>query len=119
MMVQVKKTLMEILATALVDINATGDKLIVIGTVTVGATTIWNKNFAFTIEGKDATSTITGNGGTSRLFTLNQPTTIDVTFKDLTFSNYNTTLAGGGVLLSNNAGAAQLLLIIVLLLVTL
>ena len=92
-------------ATALVDINATGDKLIVIGTVTVGATTIWNKNFAFTIEGKDATSTITGNGGTSRLFTLNQPTTIDVTFKDLTFSNYNTTLAGGGVLLSNNAGA--------------
>ena len=93
-------------ATALVDINATGDKLIVIGTVTVGATTIWNKNFAFTIEGKDATSTITGNGGTSRLFTLNQPTTIDVTFKDLTFSNYNTTLAGGGILLSNNAGAA-------------
>ena len=92
-------------ATALVDINATGDKLIVIGTVTVGATTIWNKNFAFTIEGKDATSTITGNGGTSRLFTLNQSTTIDVTFKDLTFSNYNTNLAGGGVLLSNNAGA--------------
>ena len=92
-------------ATALVDINSTGDKLIVIGTVSVGSATIWNKNFAFTIEGKDATSTITGNGGTSRLFTLNQTTTIDVTFKDLTFSNYNTNLAGGGVLLSNNAGA--------------
>ena len=91
---------------ALVDINSGGDKLIVIGTVEVGAATISDKNFAFTIEGKDATSTITGNGGTSRLFTLNQPTTIDVTFKDLTFSNYNTTLAGGGVLLSNNAGAA-------------
>ena len=90
---------------ALVDINSAEDKLIVVGTVTVGAATIWNKNFAFTIEGKDATSTITGNGGASRLFTLNQPTTIDVTFKDLTFSNYNTTLAGGGVLLSNNAGA--------------
>ena len=90
---------------ALVDINATGDKLIVIGTVTVESATIWNKNFAFTIEGKDATSTITGNGSTSRLFTLNQTTTIDVTFKDLTFSNYNTNLSGGGVLLSNNAGA--------------
>ena len=90
---------------ALVDINSGGDKLIVIGTVEVGAATISDKNFAFTIEGKDATSTITGNGGTSRLFTLNQSTTIDVTFKDLTFSNYNTDLAGGGVLLSNNAGA--------------
>ena len=92
-------------ANALVDINSNGDKLIVIGTVTVGAATISDKNFAFTIEGKDATSTITGNGGTSRLFTLNQSTTIDVTLKDLTFSNYNTDLAGGGVLLSNNAGA--------------
>ena len=91
--------------TALFDINAAGDKLIVIGTVTVGAATIWNKNFAFTIEGKDATSTITGNGGTSRLFTLNQPTSIDVTFKDLTFSNYNSNLAGGAVLLSNDIGA--------------
>ena len=90
---------------ALVDINSAEDKLIVIGTVTVGAATIWNKNFAFTIEGKDATSTITGNGGASRLFTLNQSTTIDVTFKDLTFSNYNSNLAGGAVLLSNNAGA--------------
>jgi predicted outer membrane repeat protein len=92
-------------ANALVDINSNGDKLIVIGTVTVGAATISDKNFAFTIEGKDATSTITGSGGTSRLFTLNQSTTIDVTFKNLTFSNYNTTLAGGGVLFSNNAGA--------------
>ena len=92
-------------AAALVDINATGDKLIVIGTVAVESATIWNKNFAFTIEGKNATSTITGNGSTSRLFTLNQTTTIDVTFKDLTFSNYNTNLSGGGVLLSNNAGA--------------
>ena len=90
---------------ALVDINSGGDKLIVIGTVEVGAANISDKNFAFTIEGKDATSTITGNGGTSRLFTLNKSTTIDVTFKDLTFSNYNTNLAGGGVLLSNNAGA--------------
>ena len=92
-------------ANALLDINSNGDKLIVIGTVTVGAATISDKNFAFTIEGKDATSTITGSGGTSRLFTLNQSTTIDVTLKDLTFSNYNTTLAGGGVLFSNNAGA--------------
>jgi len=92
-------------ANALLDINSNGDKLIVIGTVTVGAATISDKNFAFTIEGKDATSTITGSGGTSRLFTLNQATTIDVTLKDLTFSNYNTTLAGGGVLFSNNAGA--------------
>ena len=92
-------------ANALVDINSNGDKLIVIGTVTVGAATISDKNFAFTIEGKDATSTITGGGGTSRLFTLNQSTSIDVTLKDLTFSNYNTTLAGGGVLFSNNAGA--------------
>ena len=92
-------------ANALLDINSNGDKLIVIGTVTVGAATISGKNFAFTIEGKDATSTITGSGGTSRLFTLNQSTTIDVTLKDLTFSNYNTTLAGGGVLFSNDAGA--------------
>ena len=92
-------------AAALVDINSNEDRLIVIGTVSVGAATISDKNFAFTIEGKDATSTITGSGGTSRLFTLNQSTTIDVTFKNLTFSNYNTTLAGGGVLFSNNAGA--------------
>ena len=40
---------------ALVDINSAGDKLIVIGTVAVGAANISDKNFAFTIEGKDAT----------------------------------------------------------------
>ena len=67
--------------------------------------TLNSKNVAFTIEGNDATSTINGDGGTGRLFTINGATTADVTFKNLTFSGNNTTLAGGGVLFSNNGGA--------------
>ena len=91
--------------TALADVSA-GDKLIIIGTVkTIGAN-LTSKSYAFTIEGLDASSTLANvNGGTGRLFTINGPTAADVTFKNLTFSGYNTTLAGGGVFYNNNAGA--------------
>ena len=87
--------------TALADVSA-GDKLIIIGTVkTIGAN-LTSKSYAFTIEGLDASSTLANvNGGTGRLFTINGPTAADVTFKNLTFSGYNTTLAGGGVFYNN------------------
>jgi predicted outer membrane repeat protein len=90
---------------AMNDINSEGDKLIIIGTVSTSGANLTSKSFAFTIEGLDASSTLTANGGTGRLFTINGATTADVTLKDLTFSGINTTLAGGGVLFSNNAGA--------------
>ena len=92
-------------ADGLAAIDSAGDILRIVGTVSTSGADITSKSFAFTIEGNDATSTIVGDGGTGRLFTINAATSIDVTFKDLTFSGNNTTLAGGGVLFSNDGGA--------------
>ena len=91
--------------TAIANIDSEGDKLIIIGTVPTIGQNLTSKSFAFTIEGLDASSTITGDGGTGRLFTINGATSADVTFKNLTFLNNNTTLAGGAVLFSNGVGA--------------
>ncbi|MDG2357505.1 MAG: fibronectin type III domain-containing protein, partial [Polaribacter sp.] len=92
-------------ANAMNQITSEGDKLVIIGTINISGTSLNNKNFAFTIEGLDASSTLTGDGGSGRLFTINGATTANVTFKNLTFSGNNTTLAGGAVLFSNNGGA--------------
>ena len=91
--------------TAMEAINSEGDKLIIIGTVATSGTNLTSKSFTFSIEGLDASSTIIGDGSSTRLFTINGATAADVTFKDLTFSGNNTTLAGGAVLFNNNAGA--------------
>ena len=90
---------------AMSNITSEGDKLIIIGTITPDGANLTSKNFAFTIEGLDASSSIDGNGGTGRLFTINGATSADVTFKNLTFSGHDTTLAGGSVLFNNVAGA--------------
>jgi len=91
--------------TALADIDSAGDKLIIIGTISLQGINLTSKSFEFTIEGLNSSSTLEGNGGTGRLFTINGATSADVTFKNLIFSNFNTTLAGGGVFFNNNAGA--------------
>ena len=91
--------------TALADIDSAGDKLIIIGTISLQGINLTSKSFAFTIEGLNSSSTLEGNGGTGRLFTINGATSADVTFKNLIFSSFNTTLAGGGVFFNNNAGA--------------
>ena len=90
---------------AMSNITSEGDKLIIIGTIAPDGANLTSKNFAFTIEGLDANSVIDGNGGTDRLFTINGATSADVTFKNLTFSGHNTSLAGGSVFFNNNAGA--------------
>ena len=90
---------------ALTNITSEGDKLIIIGTITPDGANLTSKNFAFTVEGLDDSSALDGNGGTGRLFTINGATSADVTFKNLTFSGHDTTLAGGSVLFNNNAGA--------------
>lgn len=89
---------------AMNQINSAGDKLIVIGTINPTGINLSSKNFAFTIEGLDSNSVL-GSSGTSRLFTINSATSANVTFKNLTFLNNNTTLAGGSVFFNNNAGA--------------
>ena len=91
---------------ALNQITSEGDKLVIIGTISTQGINLTSKSFAFTIEGLDASSTFEGDGGTSRLFTINGATSADVTLKNLTFSSFNTTLAGGGVLFNNNGGAS-------------
>ena len=91
---------------ALNQITSEGDKLVIIGTISTQGINLTSKSFAFTIEGLDASSTFEGDGGTSRLFTINGATSADVTFKNLTFLDNNTTLAGGGVLFNNNGGAS-------------
>jgi len=92
--------------TALGQITSDGDKLIIIGTINLSlGVNLTNKSFAFTIEGLDANSIITGASGDKRLFTINGATLANVTFKDLIFSGNSTTLAGGSVLFNNNAGA--------------
>ena len=90
---------------AMSNITSEGDKLIIIGAITPDGANLTSKNFAFTIEGLDDSSALDGNGGTGRLFTINGATSADVTFKNLTFSGHNTTLAGGSVLFNNRAGA--------------
>ena len=93
--------------TALGQITSGGDKLIIIGTINLSlGVNLTNKSFAFTIEGLDANSIITGASGDKRLFTINGATSANVTFKDLTFSGNSTTLAGGSVLFNNAAGAS-------------
>ena len=83
--------------TALADIDSAGDKTYYHWNRFTNIN-LTSKSFAFTIEGLDASSTITGDGGTGRLFTINGATSADVTFKNLTFSEQHTTLAGGAVL---------------------
>ena len=90
---------------AMSNISSGGDKLIIVGTITPDGTILNSKNFAFSIEGLDTSSTLAGNGGSGRLFTINGSTSANVTFKNLTFLNNTTTLAGGGVFFNNNAGA--------------
>ena len=90
---------------AMNQITSGGDKLVIIGTISLGGINLTSKSFAFTIEGLNTSSTFEGTGGTGRLFTINGATSADVTFKNLTFSGNNTTLAGGGVFYNNNAGA--------------
>ena len=91
--------------TALGQITSGGDKLIIVGTITPDGANLTSKDFAFSIEGLNTGSTLSGNGGIGRLFTINGSTSANVTFKNLTFSNHNTTLAGGSVLFSNATGA--------------
>ena len=90
---------------AMSNISSGGDKLIIVGTITPDGTILNSKNFAFSIEGLNTSSTLAGNGGSGRLFTINGSTSANVTFKNLTFLNNTTTLAGGGVFFNNNAGA--------------
>ena len=73
--------------TALADIDSAGDKLIVIGTISLQNINLTSKSFAFTIEGLNTSSTLEGNGGTGRLFTINGATSADVSFKKLKFSS--------------------------------
>jgi len=91
---------------AMSNITSEGDKLIIVGTITPDGANLTSKNFAFTIEGLNSSSTLAGNGGTGRLFTINGSSSANITFKNLTFSNNTTTLAGGGVFFNNNAGAS-------------
>ena len=91
---------------AMNQITSNVDKLIIIGTITPDGANLTSKNFAFTIEGLNSSSTLAGNGGTGRLFTINGSSSANVTFKNLTFLNNTTTLAGGGVFFNNNAGAS-------------
>ena len=91
---------------AMNQITSNGDKLIIVGTISPEGVSLNSKNFSFMIEGLDASSTLSGNDSTGRLFTINGASSADVTFKNLTFLNNTTTLAGGGVFFNNNAGAS-------------
>ena len=92
--------------TAFGQITAAGDILRVVGTVPASGISL-NKNFAYTIEGDAGGSTLTGvTSTTARMFSINGASSgQNVTFKNITFSGMNTSLAGGGaVLFSNQAG---------------
>jgi hypothetical protein len=93
------------LTTALVQINSTGDILRVVGTVPAGSQTL-TKAFAYTIEGDAGGSTLSGVTGATRMFTINGASNgQNVTFKNITFSGQNSSIAAGGaVLFSNQAG---------------
>lgn len=96
-------------ATALADITAGGDVLRVVGIVPAGSQSLNVKNFQYTIEGDATGSTLTGTGGLTRMFTINDPTAAgqDVTFRNIKFTGSTNFSAGGGaVLLSNQPGVS-------------
>jgi len=70
---------------ALGDITSSGDKLVIVGTISPDGALLNSKNFAFSIEGLNTSSTLAGNGGSGRLFTINGSTSANVTFKNLNF----------------------------------
>lgn len=90
---------------ALAAITGAGDVLRVVGTITPGSQTL-SKTFAYTIEGDAGGSTLTGVTGVGRMFTINAASSgQNVTFKNITFSGQNSSIAGGGgVLFSNQTG---------------
>ncbi|MDC0630239.1 hypothetical protein OAP26_07380, partial [Flavobacteriaceae bacterium] len=51
---------------AMSNITSEGDKLIIVGTITPDGANLTSKNFAFSIEGLNTSSTLGGNGGTGR-----------------------------------------------------
>ena len=89
---------------AMNQITSEGDRLIIIGTISPNGQNLNSKSFGFTIEGLN-TNSVLSLTSSSRLFTINGATSANVTFKNLTFLNNNTTLAGGSVFFNNAAGA--------------
>lgn len=95
------------LTAALLDITEAGDVLRVVGAVPSGSHSLNAKNFQYTIEGDATGSTLTGTGGLTRMFTINDPVAVgqDVTFRNIKFTGSTNYSAGGGaVLLSNQGG---------------
>ena len=94
--------------TALADITAAGDVLRVVGTVPSGSHSLNAKNFQFTIEGDATGSTLTGTGGLTRMFTINDPASAgqDVTFRNIKFTGSTNYSAGGGAVLLSNQPVA-------------
>ena len=104
-------------ATALADITAAGDVLKVVGTVACGSQNLslatdlipaGNKSFQYTIEGVGSGATLTGTDGTTRMFTINNPSVgQDVTFRNIKFTgSTNVSQVGGGVFYSNQPGVS-------------
>ena len=95
-------------ATALADITAAGDVLKVVGTVPSGSHSLNAKNFQFTIEGDVTGSTLTGTGGLTRMFTINDPAAAgqDVTFRNIKFTGSTNFSGGGGAVLLSNQPVA-------------
>ena len=104
-------------ATALADITAPGDILKVVGTVAAGSQNLslatdlipaGNKSFQYTIEGVGSGATLTGTDGTTRMFTINNPSVgQDVTFRNIKFTgSTNVSQVGGGVFYSNQPGVS-------------
>jgi predicted outer membrane repeat protein len=94
--------------TALADITAAGDVLRVVGTVPSGSHSLNAKNFQFTIEGDVTGSTLTGTGGLTRMFTINDPAAAgqDVTFRNIKFTGSTNFSGGGGAVLLSNQPVA-------------
>ena len=88
--------------TAMSDINSEGDILRVIGDISLaGGQNISSKTFAFTIEGDSDLSTLTGTDGITRMFTINENTNQDVTFKNIIFTGATNQTGNGSILFSN------------------
>ena len=88
--------------TAMSDINSEGDILRVIGDISLAdGQNISSKTFAFTIEGDSDLSTLTGTDGITRMFTINENTNQDVTFKNIIFTGATNQTGNGSILFSN------------------
>ena len=93
-------------------VAANNDVIKIVGTISTTTSTSISTvdNKSITIEGVDATATVTGFSGTARIFNINTAYSGTVTLRNLIFSNNTTSNNYGATVLLNNQSGATVII---------